>query len=601
MHTALKLFAMTMLLVVAFTAATMLFYCVINLGTSENNRISQEGILDLAQEQTLDELVLVSGEWEVFKGERLTPSQLADRTAEYVSLPYLTAPTDNLPATFRLKILTNSNSVSNSPALYINSKLTDTDIYLNGELVWSSANKKSSVTAHDRLVSNLHLSPDGEQELVISTSNGQLSMFQSKLKLASFNKLSAHLEINYIVKFFLVGILVVFLIVGLSFMSLHSRHVFISTLALFDFFIIARTLFSMPEMYEVLFAIAGREFLPAEVATRILIFCYLIACIFDCRLSCMFFRIPSSSLEVVMRRRVTIALAALSLILPSSLLGFRIAIIAFSSWSLISRIVWGVRSLRHNHNLFDIFKAVRVFAVAMVLAFDSHSLTGFIPGYEIILYLYCSITVVHLIMRLWNNFKTYVQANELNQNLETLVDKRTAQLTEANEKLAKLSIHDPLTGAFNRLHFENRIDAILRHSENPESICLAILDIDHFKDVNDSFGHDAGDEVLKHFVRIIQANLAQSMSLYRIGGEEFVVFSHTNSPYEFIERMEQIRIIISHNFFPHEKQVTASIGVSVYQPGYTLKSMLKEADTCLYEAKNTGRNKLVHHSELITE
>ncbi|WP_150301568.1 GGDEF domain-containing protein [Pseudomonas profundi] len=162
-------------------------------------------------------------------------------------------------------------------------------------------------------------------------------------------------------------------------------------------------------------------------------------------------------------------------------------------------------------------------------------------------------------------------------------------------QLHELATIDPLTGIGNRRALEAELDTVFaEHSRYGTAYGLLVLDLDHFKRINDSFGHKAGDRVLKDFVRIVGSACRQSDRLYRFGGEEFVLLA----PQVNRGGLEQV----ARNILTTVQQelrnvdgtpVTVSIGGApiLWQKDY--KSWLHSADECLYQAKHAGRNTIV--------
>ena len=158
------------------------------------------------------------------------------------------------------------------------------------------------------------------------------------------------------------------------------------------------------------------------------------------------------------------------------------------------------------------------------------------------------------------------------------------------------ALSDPLTGFRNRRWLDQTLSRIVqRHLHASEPMCLAIMDIDHFKRVNDSFGHAAGDAVLVQVGRIVRGNLRPSDFAARIGGEEFaLVFPETSMP-GAITAAERLREAIAGAAFKHHgrklPQVTVSLGLVELERGATPGQLLARADVALYAAKESGRNR----------
>jgi len=158
------------------------------------------------------------------------------------------------------------------------------------------------------------------------------------------------------------------------------------------------------------------------------------------------------------------------------------------------------------------------------------------------------------------------------------------------------ALSDPLTGFRNRRWLDQTLSRIVqRHLHAAEPLCIAIMDIDHFKQVNDTYGHAAGDDVLLQIGRLVRANLRPEDSAARIGGEEFVlILPHTLLP-GAISAVERLREAIAGAAFKHHgrklPQVTVSLGLVEVERGETPEQLLARADVALYAAKQSGRNR----------
>jgi polar amino acid transport system substrate-binding protein len=176
------------------------------------------------------------------------------------------------------------------------------------------------------------------------------------------------------------------------------------------------------------------------------------------------------------------------------------------------------------------------------------------------------------------------------------------QLREANDRLAEAGRHDALTGLHNRLCLDQKLPASLRLCiRNRLHLSLAMIDIDHFKQINDRFGHPFGDASLKHVANIMAVSFRRETdSSVRYGGEEFVVLIEGGERADAIAQMEALRTHIERmpvHYDGHEAALTVSIGLytQVPPPGEDAMSVLKAADAALYRAKESGRNRLVIH------
>lgn len=159
--------------------------------------------------------------------------------------------------------------------------------------------------------------------------------------------------------------------------------------------------------------------------------------------------------------------------------------------------------------------------------------------------------------------------------------------------LQKLALLDPLTQSYNRLALAKKFNQ-LSQATRGDSFCILILDIDFFKEVNDTFGHEAGDIILQGFAEFIR-KIAKSENAFRIGGEEFCIIVETDEIIRAVAVAESIRQTLSEHPFIFEGKtltVTVSIGVAKFQPNMTLSNLLAKGDAQLYVAKRAGRNRV---------
>jgi diguanylate cyclase (GGDEF)-like protein len=159
------------------------------------------------------------------------------------------------------------------------------------------------------------------------------------------------------------------------------------------------------------------------------------------------------------------------------------------------------------------------------------------------------------------------------------------------EQLVLLATRDFLTGAGNRRHFDDKLLELVntkQRTESPASILL--LDLDNFKKVNDVHGHAVGDEILKRITEMIDLRIRVADSLFRIGGEEFVVLLDELDLKSATHLAEQLRTLVEANELIPKLPVTISLGVAEFNPGETRESWLARADDALYQAKREGRN-----------
>lgn len=168
-------------------------------------------------------------------------------------------------------------------------------------------------------------------------------------------------------------------------------------------------------------------------------------------------------------------------------------------------------------------------------------------------------------------------------------------IEQKSQQLEHLALKDSLTNLMNRREWNNRLEYLLTVNEKvPGLMSVAMIDIDHFKRINDTYGHDVGDEVLVGLSDLIRRSFREVDYCARLGGEEFAVCLHDMPTDLANEIMNRFRHDVEDLLIPlkndHVIKLTVSIGITQYQVADTLKTIMKRADKAMYEAKGAGRN-----------
>jgi len=226
------------------------------------------------------------------------------------------------------------------------------------------------------------------------------------------------------------------------------------------------------------------------------------------------------------------------------------------------------------------------YAVVLILAFADHgmALSLSVEGLQWLIF---SLSCIGFTV-------TGTGINHLRNNLANTNER----LRQAYDKAREMSIRDSLTGLYNRRHIMDVLASLKGAAEKQGNygFCICYLDLDHFKQINDTFGHGIGDEVLRRFGGLLQEVLRGADYTARLGGEEFILILNGGE----LERAEQVcdrlRERLEHTSFKDLHpglKVTVSIGVAAFQPGESIDQTLTRADHCLYRAKTEGRNRVV--------
>jgi len=203
------------------------------------------------------------------------------------------------------------------------------------------------------------------------------------------------------------------------------------------------------------------------------------------------------------------------------------------------------------------------------------------------------------------------EEEDVEDSMQQLIMTSTAEhigLAIANlrlrEELEILSVRDPLTNLYNRRYLKESFEReISRSQRSGDRVAILILDLDHFKSINDKYGHEAGDAVLREVAGLMQKNVRAEDIVARYGGEEFVIImpgidlDNTREKAEILRQDVKSLSIVTMN--QELSNLSVSIGITIYpDDSDNTESLLSMADAALYEAKNTGRDRVVSYTDL---
>jgi diguanylate cyclase len=178
------------------------------------------------------------------------------------------------------------------------------------------------------------------------------------------------------------------------------------------------------------------------------------------------------------------------------------------------------------------------------------------------------------------------------QEAEQRIRRLEAELRDLSEQVRA----DQLTGSLNR----NGLDEVFAREKNraerhDRPLCVALLDVDNFKRLNDTYGHAAGDDALRHLVRVVKAALRPADMVARLGGEEFVIVLPESTVESAVQTMTRLQRELTKHFFLHDNEkllITFSAGVARHRHGEDQAALLQRADRAMYQAKHSGKNQV---------
>ena len=220
------------------------------------------------------------------------------------------------------------------------------------------------------------------------------------------------------------------------------------------------------------------------------------------------------------------------------------------------------------------------------------------PNYKLVVGITLIALVILTVISFWN--RRLAAANETARRalselniLRKQLEQQNKQLADKNQQLNTFAHTDALTGLSNRARLDEVLDAeIQRCHRYVSNVGLVMLDLDHFKQVNDNFGHQVGDQVLKELSELLLEHTRQVDTVGRWGGEEFMLICPETDMPALALLAEKLRQIVAQHTFSVVDQQTASFGITVFEPGDSSSALVKKADNALYLAKSAGRNRV---------
>ena len=199
-----------------------------------------------------------------------------------------------------------------------------------------------------------------------------------------------------------------------------------------------------------------------------------------------------------------------------------------------------------------------------------------------------------------NEMSNVTKSLEYGHKEVSTLEQKVKELEKELTKTKKESSIDYLTGLYTRRAYDNEVQRVeAEYARDGQDYALVFFDLDHFKDVNDTYGHDCGDVVLKTFAQILLKLTRKSDIIGRYGGEEFIAIIKYTSKSELVQYLTRIKKIVTTNKFKYKNlklDITFSAGVNLRSKHSNYEDTIQQTDTLLYQAKNEGRNRIIFTS-----
>lgn len=548
--------------------------------------------------------VTLRGEWDVFAGVYLD-SYDAEKLNNPQNVILPTTKIDELkgPSTYRVELQTGTST--KNLALFIPNFSSDITLYVDGQVQEQSGSEGGywNLNLLGGKIFRIDLAEGATHELVFSVGKyaQENPLYMRDIIIGSYDGIYAYAYLTMANSIFLFGILIILTISAFVFVFLYPKYGVISLITLLDSFIVLRLLFGMGDVSDYIGALIGNFYFPDSLRLSLQIFFLMVAGVFGCLLARTLFD-PKREIAGFLWKPLPWLYGLCAIVFSLRLEWFEsfgvfviLGVFAYTGLCLFfqMKLYW----LSHR-NRYALLQIVKTLYFAIIVAVDIVCIPLKI-NLMFLAYAYLLFLFMHLVIRLYDTKVMYEEVEELNYSLEQKVQERTAELTRTNKTLAEMSIRDALTNAYNRLYFERYTEkAILGFDKQKSSLHLCMFDLDHFKKVNDTYGHDVGDEQLKSAVNTVNEIIDEDHAMFaRIGGEEFVLVFNDLSTDEVREVLERIRCAFERDAQENPQRVTASFGLVCYSEDMTQKQLLKLADQCMYQAKEQGRNRIVCNTE----
>lgn len=570
----------------------------------------QDGTTDLTA-YDLDEVrpFVLDGEWITYEGIYFDTDQVdydALVNANITELPIRNMQESKGTRTYQLNIELDLDEIElDNAVLAIPFATNSIRVYVNGSYVegyyptasWSGFDTESMMySLGEYYDENLE-----KQEIIISINENAANtdLFNRSISISTVENVVALEKMTLLLEGMFVAMMFFSVISGIVFSYLLPSYSVLTFMNLFDTALMLHLFFNMSTLPQVVMDTVTLGALGDSLFRRFDLFFLFLAGLLGSVLASLLFDTDKYYSKRVMKviHSLYLALMILFVVSPEAIDGYAmVVVLLIVTSSFVVVFLQVIRCYKlHEMTSYKWFHWFKTLWLGMIVLADIITInTTFRPKLFLIV-MYTLFFMVHVVIRAIEYRAPYLKLVETNANLEKIVAERTHELQEANDVLRKISTVDPLTGAFNRMYFEeafsNALEQFQSQDNEIKSLHLCIFDLDNFKSINDNYGHQAGDTQLIEVVKHAKVCVENDVIVARIGGEEFTLLFTNYTDDGVIRVIEKLRACLEQEA-NEDGKTTGSFGVSKAISGMDCKQLLRQADNCLYYAKHHGKNQI---------
>lgn len=476
---------------------------------------------------------------------------------------------------------------------------TDVKVFLNGTKLETYEPFKSWLGTENEiqlfLLRDYIVNDQDTQKLVISVNeNGDnYGLYKREVMISDISTFYEQMQVQDGIQNLLVGMMIICILMGWINMLILPGHNMLTSMTMFDSTLMLYFFFEVCKLpIHTYYIFSGGEY-GEKVIRGVVLGLFCMTGYWGNRISSDIF---DPKKEVAPKKniiigRVWLVGALINFIFPQYYGREAILITLIFYISTMDVVIKRINKCKANGKYTPVMKtqAYKALYVGGLLGYDIMTTNIYPRNNAILVVGYSIFFFMEFLMRANVQKETFDITRQAKKDLEKKVEERTEKLNKANENLLKLMHIDPLTNAYNRLYFESTLLDEIEDNKDKVNYHLCLFDLDNFKSINDTYGHQIGDEQLVEAVESVKRAINEHGVISRIGGEEFVILFKDMEDLEVVLMVENVRLALE-KLSEKEGRTTGSFGVTKYRREDSRKATFIRVDQCLYHSKNNGKN-----------